>query len=86
MSREEKATFIASFPPIMSAIKIYGTNDGMRIQLDVPESEMAEAVKLLAWRMRALRVIIEPTNETEKNTKGSTPAVDSRRTTIRRDK
>lgn len=56
----DAATFLASFPSIQSAIKIHGNNDGMRIQLDIPESEMAEAVKMLGWREKVLRVSIEP--------------------------
>ena len=32
----------------------------MRIQLDVPESEMSEAVKLLMWREVVLRVTVGP--------------------------
>ena len=32
----------------------------MRVQLDIPEPEMAEAVKLLAWREMVLRVTVEP--------------------------
>ena len=51
-------TFLATFPDIQSAIKI--GRDGMRIQLDVPESEMGSAVELLAWRGVVLRVTIEP--------------------------
>ena len=58
-----QATFLASFPPIMSAIKIAGNGDGMRIQLDVPESEMGEAVKLLQWRDVGLQVTIQPENK-----------------------
>lgn len=58
----DKATFLATLPPIMSAIKITGAQDGMRIQFDVPESEMGEAVKLLAWRERVLQVTIQPEN------------------------
>jgi len=54
------ATFIASFPPIQSAIKITGDGNGMRLQLDVPETEMGEAVKVLAWRECALKITIEP--------------------------
>jgi hypothetical protein len=50
--------FLASFPAIQSAIKI--GNDGMRIQLDVPESEMGNAVELLAMRECVLKVVIEP--------------------------
>ena len=56
----DAASFIASFPGIQSAIKIHGDGNGMRIQLDIPESEMAEAVLMLAWRQKALRVRIEP--------------------------
>lgn len=57
---DEAASFLAAFPAIQSAIKIYGDRQGMRIQLDVPESEMGEAVKLLMWRERVLRVTMEP--------------------------
>ena len=54
-----KVTFLAAFPPIQSAIKVTGAGDGMRIQLDIPESEMANAIELLAWRQRVLKVTIE---------------------------
>lgn len=54
----EAVTFLASFPSIQSAIKI--GPDGMRIQLDVPETEMGSAVQLLAWREVVLKVTIEP--------------------------
>lgn len=56
----DSATFRAAFPPIMSAIKVDGAGGGMRIQFDVPESEMAEAVKLLAWRQCVLVVTVRP--------------------------
>ncbi|RPJ03157.1 MAG: hypothetical protein EHM39_00010 [Chloroflexi bacterium] len=55
----EQAVFIATFPPILGAIRMAG-DGGMRLQLDVPESEMGEAVKVLLWRQVALRVTIEP--------------------------
>ena len=54
----QPASFLASFPPIQSAIKI--GQDGMRIQFDVPETEMGNAIELLAWRDRVLRVTIGP--------------------------
>lgn len=57
-SSVQASTFLASFPCIQSAIKI--GPDGMRIQLDIPESEMGEAVKLLAWRDQVLQVTIAP--------------------------
>ena len=61
----DRATFRAAFPPIQSAIKRSGDNSGMRIQLDIAESEMAEAVKLLAWGQQVLIVTIEPENDGE---------------------
>lgn len=51
--------FTASFPAIQSAIKITGDGNGMRIQLDIPESDMSEAVKLLLYRQCALTVTVE---------------------------
>lgn len=56
----ESATFLAAFPTIQSAIKVYGDRQGMRIQLDIPESEMAEALKLLMWREQVLVVTVGP--------------------------
>ena len=59
------ASFLAAFPCIQSAIKVYGDKQGMRIQLDIPESEMGEALKLLMWRERVLRVTVEPESSTD---------------------
>jgi hypothetical protein len=58
-----KATFRASIPPIMSGIKT--GSDGMRLQLDIPESDMGEAVKLLAMRGMRLVVTVEMLREDE---------------------
>jgi len=55
----DKVTFLAAFPSIQSAIKITGAGDGMRIQLDIPESRMGNAIELLAWRQRVLKVTVE---------------------------
>ena len=60
MSEMGRATFRAAFPSIHSAIKIKGSGDGMRIQFDIPESDMGEAVKLLQWRQTVLVVTVEP--------------------------
>jgi hypothetical protein len=51
------AAFKATIPPIMSGIKVGG--DGMRFQLDVPESEMVEAIKILTMRGTILKVTIQ---------------------------
>ena len=61
----DAASFLAAFPAIQSAIKIYGDRQGMRIQFDIPESEMGEAVKLLMWREQVLRVTVEPEREVQ---------------------
>ena len=51
------AKFNASIPPIMSGIKTGG--DGMRVQFDIPESDIGEGAKLLAMRGRRLVVTVE---------------------------
>lgn len=67
---KESATFFAAFPAIQTAIKIHGNGEGMRIQLDIPESEMGEAARLLLWRQRVLRVRIEPEQKQDDTTIG----------------
>lgn len=69
----ETITFLASFPAIQSAIKI--GQDGMRIQLDIPESEMGNAVELLAMR----NVVLSITATALKNSREQTDAVCTRR-------
>jgi hypothetical protein len=56
---KNSCTFLASFPPIQSAIKTSGGGDGMRIQLDIPESQMGNALELLTMRSKILKVTIE---------------------------
>ena len=58
MTDLNRASFRAALPPIMSAIRTGG--DGMRVQFDIPESDMAEAIKLMQWRGVVLRVTVEP--------------------------
>ena len=50
--------FLASLPDIQAAIKLGGV--GMRIQLDVPESELPNAIKILNLRNKVFQVTIEP--------------------------
>jgi hypothetical protein len=56
---EEQVTFRCAFPAVQSAVRVSGSG-GMRIQLDIPESELARAVDLLAWRQRVLVVTVRP--------------------------
>lgn len=70
--QKEPVTFVASFPTLQSALKVSGDGTGMRITLDIPESEMPQAVKLMLYRQCALRVTIEQyEQETKINTAAS---------------
>ena len=50
-------SFLASFPPIQSAIKV--GQDGARVQFDIPESEMPAIVRLMLMRGVVLRITVE---------------------------
>jgi hypothetical protein len=54
---DELVTFLASFPPIQSAIKV--GQDGARVQFDIPETEMPSIVRLMLMRGVVLRVTVE---------------------------
>ena len=64
----EPVRFLASFPPIQSAIKI---GDGARIQFDVPESELDAVKRLLDMRGMVLVVSIETEDDAIRH--GTTP-------------
>jgi len=53
-----KIEFMASLPDIQSAISI-GGDGATRVKLDIPESELAEAVKLVMLKGQAFKVKIE---------------------------
>jgi hypothetical protein len=57
----DSITFLACLPDILSQMKI--GKDGMRLQLEVPESDLAEALKLVLWRDKLLRVTVTPEPE-----------------------
>jgi len=46
-------------PLILSAIRMAG-DGGMRIMVDIPETDMPEALKLLMWKGRVLRMTVGP--------------------------
>jgi hypothetical protein len=57
-SSEVLAEFVATIPPIQSAFNVSGEGSA-RLKLDLPESEIAEALKLIAFgRDRALRIVV----------------------------
>ena len=51
-------SFLASLPDIQSAINI-GGDGATRLKIDIPESELAQAVKLVMLKGQAFRVKIE---------------------------
>ena len=54
-----KIEFIASLPPIQSAINIDGQGNGARIKLDIPASEMLQVVQLQTFVGRIFKITIE---------------------------
>jgi hypothetical protein len=54
----EPITFLASIPPLMSAVQVAG-DGGLRLKLDVPDSEIDILGALLAMRGEVLRVTVE---------------------------
>ena len=59
MSKISKIGFWASFPDILGAIRIHG-RDGVRIQLDIPEGNILDAIQTIAHRNQAFWVEIDP--------------------------
>jgi len=55
----EKITFIASLPPIQSAINLDGQGDGARIKLDIPRSDVEAILKLQGLAGMCFKVTIE---------------------------
>lgn len=56
--------FIASLPDIQSAITISG-DGSTRVRFDIPESEIAEAVKLVLLKGKAFLVSIKPMDDSK---------------------
>lgn len=51
--------FLATIRPIQSALSISGNEDGARLTLDIPESELPAIARLLLMRGKVLRVTVE---------------------------
>ena len=56
-----KIEFMASLPNIQSALSIGG--DGARLKLDIPESDLAQVLKLVLMKNQAFRVMVETEDE-----------------------
>ena len=53
---EPVARMECSLPDIMSAISINGAGNGARLKIDIPETYVAEAMKVALLRGRVFRV------------------------------
>lgn len=51
-------SFIASIPMIQTAIS-FGGDGATRLKLDIPESELANAAKLLLFKGQSFRVTVD---------------------------
>lgn len=58
MPKKPCVAFVANIPDIKTAIGISGKGDG-RLVLDIPQSELAEVVRLTLLSGKALKVTIE---------------------------
>jgi len=56
----QKIEFIASLPPVASAIQINGMGDGALVKLELPASEIYSIVQLQLLANKVFKVTIEP--------------------------
>ena len=57
---QENLTFIASLPPIQSAVT-NGGDQATRIKLDIPASELVQVLKLISFYSgKSFKVTVEP--------------------------
>lgn len=59
MKERDRAEFECIIPDTATAIQVHG-GGGARIRFDVDETNLPEALKLVLWRERVLRVTVEP--------------------------
>lgn len=64
-------TFLASIRPIQSALSISGDNNGARLTLDIPETELPAIARLLLLRGQVLEVTVKVQ---ESSSRGSSKA------------
>ena len=60
MAQPQSVTVLAAFPDTQTALSIHGGGNGMRVQLDIPETELGNAAWLMAWRQQVLSVTFTP--------------------------
>lgn len=55
----ERIQFIASLPPIQSAVSLDGMGDGARIKIDIPRTELPKLVDFMNLAGKAFKVTVE---------------------------
>lgn len=55
----DRAEFEAIIPDTATAIQVHG-GGGCRLRLDVDESNLPEALRLVMWRDMTIKVTVEP--------------------------
>lgn len=58
MAKGERAEFECIIPDTATAIQVHG-GGGARLRFDVDESNLPEALKLVMWRQKLLKVTVE---------------------------
>lgn len=66
--KPNKIVFLASASPTQSFWKRHGSGEGVRIQLDIPESEIGDAIWLQMMTNKVLRVTVEEVENKEETT------------------
>jgi hypothetical protein len=51
--------FLATLAPIQSAIMLHGSGNGLQVKLEIPETEVQNAIALAALTQQVLRVTVE---------------------------
>ena len=72
MAQPQSVTVLAAFPDTQTALSIHGGGNGMRVQLDIPETELGNAAWLMAWRQQVLSVTFTPTDSGSLKNSGRT--------------
>lgn len=84
MDERQQITFMASLPPIQSAISLDGIGEGARVKLDIPRMYADAALWLQAYGAgKALKVTVEVVDEGQGRGDG-TPTI-GRRSAKRRE-
>lgn len=83
---DDPISFSASFPSIQSAIIISGDGNGVRIKLDIPETDLLPFLQSIAMRQTAFKVTIEPIEQDEQRQEPDNSTTTVKRTTAKRRK